>query len=80
MDRARLTDDHIRDLAEVLIQTRPDELTCDEWLDRVGGYAEAVAAGRPVPAGSELVEHHLAICPECREELDALVAALRTTT
>lgn len=77
MDRTRLTDDHVRDLAGVLLKTRPDELTCDEWLDRAGGYAEAVAAGRPVPAGSELVEHHLDICPECREEFDALVAALR---
>ena len=77
MDRARLTDDHLRDLAGVLLRTRPDELTCDEWLDRVGGYAEAVAAGRPVPPGSGLIEHHLDICPECREEFDALVGALR---
>jgi hypothetical protein len=77
MDRPRLTDDHLRDLAGVLLQTRPDELTCDEWLDRVGGYAEAVAAGGPVPAGTDLIEHHIGICPECREEFDALVAALR---
>lgn len=77
MDQPRITTDHLRTLAGLLVQTRPDELTCDEWLDRVGGYAEAAAAGRPAPAGSELVEHHLAVCPECREEFAALVAALR---
>lgn len=71
------TDDDLRALAGVLGMTRPDELTCDEWLDRVGAYAEAVAAGAAGPPGSELIEHHLAICPECKEEFDALLAALR---
>jgi hypothetical protein len=73
----RLTDDQLRELTGVLQQTRPEELTCEEWLHHVGGYAEAIAAGLPVPLGSELIEHHLAICPECKEELDALVAVLR---
>lgn len=76
MDPSRLSDEQARELAEVLLNTRPDELTCDEWLDRVGGYAEALAAGAPAPAGSELVAHHLSICPECREEFSALLAAL----
>jgi hypothetical protein len=78
MSDAQLSDEQVRDLAGVLLATRPDELTCDEWLDRIGAYAEATAAGRPVPPNSERLEHHLAICPECREEFDALVAALRT--
>jgi hypothetical protein len=78
MDPSRLSDAHVRDLAEVLLNTRPDELTCDEWMDRVGGYAEAVASGAPAPAGSELVAHHISICPECREEFEAVVEALRS--
>lgn len=71
------TDEDLRVLAGVLRLTRPDELTCDEWLDRVGAYAEARAAGGPPPAGAELIDHHLEICPECREEFEALLAALR---
>jgi hypothetical protein len=70
-------DDHLRTLADLLAKSRPDELTCDEWLDRVGSCAEAAAAGQPAPAGSDLVMQHLTICPECKEEYDALVAALR---
>lgn len=77
MTRGPFTDDHLHDLVGVLRLTRPDEITCDEWLHRIGAYAEAVAAGLPPPAGSEVVEHHLVICPECKEEFEALVAALR---
>lgn len=80
MTPRRPSDHQLRELASVLRLTRPDELTCDEWLDRVGGYAEAFACGHPPPTGCELVEHHLALCAECREEFDALVAALRCGT
>lgn len=77
MTPGRPSDQQLRELATALRLTRPDELTCDEWLDRVGGYAEAVACGHPTPAGSELVQHHLALCAECREEFESLVAVMR---
>ena len=77
MEPDRIAADQLRSLAGLLLNTRPDELTCEEWLDRVGGYAEAVAAGLPAPAGSVRVEQHLTLCAECREEFEALVAALR---
>ncbi len=77
MTPVRPSDQQLRELASLLRLTRPDELNCDEWLDRIGGYAEAVACGRPTPEGSELVEHHLALCVECREEFEALIAALK---
>ena len=76
MTSLKLTKDQLPIFMEMLHQTRSDELTCEEWLDRVGAYAEAMAAGLPAPPGTELVEHHLALCWECREEFDALLAAL----
>ena len=79
MESSRLSDAQIRELAEILVNSRPEELTCDEWLDRVGGYADAIAAGNPVLTGSDLVAQHLSICPECREEFDALIPALRAS-
>jgi hypothetical protein len=72
-----LTRAQLVELGVVLQQTRPVEIGCDEWLDAVGGYAESVAWGKPAPTGVELVVHHLEICPECKEEFDALVAALK---
>jgi hypothetical protein len=66
-----------RDLARFLLKTRPEEMTCDEWLDHVGEYAEALLAGGPVPPTLAEVERHMDICPECTEEFRALLAALR---
>lgn len=71
------TADQLRTLTGLLLHTHPHELTCDEWVDHVAGYAEAALAGTPPPAGAGLVEEHLALCAECREEFDALMAALR---
>jgi hypothetical protein len=65
-----------RDLARFLLKTRPDEMTCSEWLDCVGEYAEAVLAGRPAPPCLAEVERHMEICPECAEEFRAILAAL----
>ncbi len=75
--KPRLTEAQLRELGGVLHLTRPEELTCEEWVDHVGAYAEALAAGLPAPVGADLVAHHLAICPECKEEFDALVLTLR---
>jgi hypothetical protein len=66
-----------RQLARYLVQTRPVELTCDEWLDHVGLYAEHALAGTPAPASLDLVREHLELCPECDEEFRAILEALR---
>jgi hypothetical protein len=65
-----------RDLARFLLATRPDEMTCDEWLDRIGEYADAVLAGRPIAPALAQVRQHMEICPECAEEFRAILAAL----
>ena len=63
-------------LAKMALATQPQELTCEEWLDRVGRYVEIVVAGKPVPPELSPVEEHLALCPECSEEFEALRRAL----
>ncbi len=65
-----------RELARALLATNPEELDCDEWLDRVGLYLDLVEAGRPVPESLRPVEEHLRLCPDCAEEYAAMCEAL----
>ncbi len=66
-----------RDLASFLLKTRPDEITCEDWIDHVGAYAEHVLAGNSIPSSLDEVVRHIDLCPECAEEFQAILAALR---
>lgn len=70
------TNEQIDALLRLTMDTRPEEITCDEWLHLVGRYAELVFAGKPVPPELQPVVDHLRLCPECAEELEALRKAL----
>jgi predicted anti-sigma-YlaC factor YlaD len=63
-------------LVEVALLTREEELDCDACVERVAAYAEVRLAGLPTPEALRLVEGHLAVCGECREEFGALAAPL----
>jgi predicted anti-sigma-YlaC factor YlaD len=73
-----LSDDQIRELLQAVSLTRDHELNCDECLAEVGGFAELTLAGRPVEDAYDLVEQHLQICAECREEFALLLKALES--
>ena len=70
-----LSDTQIRALLIACRETHPDELTCEEFLDRMAAFAEARAAGRAAPETQ--AEAHERLCGNCREELAALVEMLR---
>jgi hypothetical protein len=57
------------------IPTQP--LGCDECLAYIDQYAETTLAGKKIPEMMQLIEEHLRDCPECEEELQALLVALR---
>ncbi len=71
-----LSDDQIRALLQVVSRTRDHELTCDECLGELGSFAELTLEGRPVEQAYDLVQQHLQICDECREEFALLLKAL----
>jgi hypothetical protein len=73
----KLDPEKYRDLAGFLLKTRPDEMTCDEWIDRVGEYSERILAGQPIPSRLDEVVRHIDLCPECAEEFQAILTALR---
>ncbi|MEM6798956.1 MAG: hypothetical protein AAF589_05530 [Planctomycetota bacterium] len=73
----RLNAEQVRVLMQVLELTEDEELTCDECLPRLAELVEQELAGKEPGDAMRLVEAHLAICPECVEELDALREAIR---
>jgi hypothetical protein len=46
-------------------------IDCDVGLSQVDEFAEMYFIGKPVPEGLKVVEQHLSICNECREEFEA---------
>jgi hypothetical protein len=56
----------------------PDQgIGCYECLDQIDQYAEKMLAGREIPEALRLVDTHLQDCPECKEEYEALLAAVK---
>ncbi|WP_224372945.1 hypothetical protein [Hyalangium versicolor] len=64
----------------LVVETRDVEIGCDDCLAQVVDYAERQLVGHEVPEALRLVEHHLQDCPECHEEYEALLDALRAET
>ncbi|NUM43154.1 MAG: hypothetical protein HUU38_00495 [Anaerolineales bacterium] len=64
-------------LLQSLPHTREVELTCDEVFALLDEYADRAQRGENVAQLMPLVEHHLMMCPECREEYEALVRVLQ---
>lgn len=71
------TQDDWKRLLMWLGATADRELDCDEFLARVGPLAELLAAARSPSEEHQLLVQHLSVCPECREEFEALIAVLR---
>jgi hypothetical protein len=70
------------ELKKMLVQlesTQDVELTCDEVLAVLDQFAEAYLRGEDVARWMPLVQHHLDMCGDCREEFEALVRILRAT-
>ncbi|MCA9296563.1 MAG: hypothetical protein KC983_08595 [Phycisphaerales bacterium] len=70
-----LTPDELNVLLRLVHITETSEINCDEFLARVSTYLERLVQGNRSPAGFEQVLHHLKICPECREEFEAMLRA-----
>ncbi len=65
----------IREIAEV----REEEIGCDECFEQVDRFIEMELSGLDAAQTMPLVQEHLEICGECREEYEALLMALRAT-
>lgn len=62
----------IRKLAKTTLDTKPKEISCEDWVHRVGEYVEAVAGDAEVDERLAIVERHAAECPSCADEMEIL--------
>ncbi len=72
-----LTAEQIKSLVCSIGHTADCEYNCTECHQRVGEFAERQLAGLPLDEALAAVQQHLAICPECLEEFQALEKILR---
>jgi hypothetical protein len=61
-----------RKMMEMITHTEEVELTCDKVFDLLDQFTEMALKGEDVARLMPMVEHHLEMCPECREEYEAL--------
>lgn len=55
------------------LDTREDEISCTECFQEVSAYVELDLAGGAARLQMPQVAHHLAQCPACRDEFEALL-------
>ena len=76
-EEQRLTSEQVSSIVKMLGLTREREFDCSECLQHVGEFAECQIANQPLDEVIARVEQHLALCPECREEFEALMKILK---
>ena len=71
--------DIFRMLLREIAETREVEIGCDECFEQVDRFVEMKISGLNTAQAMPLVQEHLEICGECREEFEALLLALGAT-
>ena len=63
----------------VILLTNPHtgEISCEECFDDIDRFAEIELVGKSAAEAMPLVQDHLEHCQDCREEYEALMAALK---
>lgn len=69
----------LQKMAAMLAHTREVEFSCDEVLALLDQFAEMVLRGEDAAQLMPLVQHHLEMCGDCREEFEALLRILRSS-
>ncbi len=77
--KASKPDPTMAKLLRSLAMTEARELSCDDVYGVLDQFVEAARRGEDVRALMPLVQHHLDMCPDCREEYEALFRILQPT-
>jgi hypothetical protein len=60
-------------------RTRDVELSCDEVHRLIDQFAELTLRGENAAELMPLIQRHLDLCPDCREEFEGLMRVLRAS-
>ncbi|MGC9350338.1 MAG: hypothetical protein ACP5JG_19505, partial [Anaerolineae bacterium] len=72
--------DSLKRVVQDILTTQPYEIGCDECFAHLDTFAELWLAGKDTAEAMPLVHEHLMRCSNCREEFEALLAALKGLT
>ena len=76
----RIERHELQTLLDLLGITADRELNCEEFLAFLPAYLEWVKAGasaeRATGIQHPVLQQHLSMCPECREEVECLLEAI----
>ena len=72
-----LQPDQLAQMVSMVAATRPDEIGCDACDEQLDRFADLHLAGKNAAEAMPLVQEHLDRCNDCREEFEALLAALK---
>lgn len=67
----------LKKMVNGIINTRPDEIGCDDCFAQLDRFADLVLVGKNAAEAMPLVQDHLDRCMDCREEFEALLRALK---
>ena len=70
----------LKSLFRAVINTRDDEIGCEACCDKIEEFIEIELAGKSAAEARPLVQEHLNKCPDCKEEYEALLKALKATS
>ena len=65
-------------LMHMVEQTQEEEYSCDEVMQLLDEYAEMVSHGEDAEKMMPFIKHHLGMCPDCREEAEALLSIIQS--
>jgi hypothetical protein len=71
--------DIFRALIREILEAREVEIGCDECFEQLDRFVEMRLSGMDTAQAMPLVQEHLQICGECRQEFEALLVALRAS-
>ena len=74
-----IDEDIFKAVLQEIAETRDREIGCDECFEELDRFVTIQLSGLDAARAMPLVQEHLHLCGECREEFEALLAALRAT-